>query len=152
MIRVLPAASTAAASSKSVGMPAVRRKSPPVPSGSRPNAASARTGRTAPSASSGRQRREKPLTTSLMVPSPPTATDAIGAGLERLARQPVGVVGRGRHHRLEGQVPAQANRRGRGQRRPVAPPCERGLTTTTVRSDMPRQYTQGGPRSAAAAP
>ena len=59
----------AASAVGSVGRPMVRRKSPPVPLGSRPSTASLLSG--VPSGV------KKPLTTSLSVPSPPQETTRV---------------------------------------------------------------------------
>src|SRR5712691_9008056 len=103
-------------------MPNVRTKSPPVPRGI--------TASSAPSVSA------RPLTTSLTVPSPPTATSSSA---------PPAAASRASSRRCSGcseksasppSPSAAARRASSGQPRPVAPPAEAGLTRKTVRGPL----------------
>ena len=121
--RVAPAARTAAAAAPA-GMPAVRRKSPPVPLGTRP--------RTAPGATGDPSVVRKPFTTSLRVPSPPTATTR--SQPPRSAARVSSVASRGAVvSRSSTSTPAAVRaRRSSGHALPVLPAQLAGLTTATV--------------------
>src|SRR5690242_19583390 len=116
--RVVVPRATSSAPSSECGMPKVRTKSPPVPRWT--------------TASSTSSTPAMPFTTSLTVPSPPTATirraPPIAASRASSARCS------GRSDRNASPVsPRSAARRAiSGQRFPVAPPSEAGLTRKAV--------------------
>ena len=95
-----------AAASASLGRDAsVRRKSPPVPNGISAKLASGVIGLPASS--------KKPLTTSLIVPSPPIATMRSAPALQRLAREPRRVARALRDARRRTGTRGRASRRSR---------------------------------------
>ena len=106
--------------------------------------------RTAGSRARARPRRSaaRPLTTSLTVPSPPSAHDQLAAVGGGRARQLDGVPRRLGEDgaRARGRARGRA-RRGRGQRRPAAPFCAAGLTITYARavSAWPSRAPRGWP-------
>src|SRR5579884_1841047 len=120
----------AAAAKVSRGTPSVLMKSPPVPAGTMPNAAA---GATAASPS------KNPLTTSLMVPSPPTATTRSApprkASRVSLVASPADCVKRSSKVPYASWMVARSS----GQRRSVLPPADCGLMTSTV-PGMARLY------------
>ena len=114
---------------KSPISPTVRRRSPPVPRGRMPSAAPARTAR---GASPGRGSSKNPLTTSLMVPSPPTATTS--SAPSRSARRASSAACMGRSVNAWACSPTAPRTAAwiSSKCRPVAPFAERGLTMTNA--------------------
>src|SRR5579859_7288097 len=119
IVRVFPPSATRTASSSFDGMPNVRTKSPPVPRGV--------------IASSARSAPASPFATSLIVPSPPTATSssAPSATAERASSRRCS--GFSEKSASPFRPNAAARRASSGHRRPVAPLAEAGLTRKTVR-------------------
>src|SRR5689334_23498073 len=117
MVRLAPSRATAIASSSLRGIPYVRTKSQPVPRGI-----------TARSAS----RPASPWTTSLTVPSPPTATTRLAPLSTARAASSPSWPGLSESSAAPLRPSCAARWARSGQRRPTAPPSAAGLTRKTV--------------------
>src|SRR5690242_16182867 len=117
MVRLAPSRATAIASSSLRGIPYVRTKSQPVPRGI-----------TASSAS----RPASPWTTSLTVPSPPTATTSLAPSSTARAASSPSCPARSERTASPVSPRVAARSASPGQRRPTDPPSAAGLTRKTI--------------------
>ena len=129
-VTVMPTASDRAASSGKPGHPSERRRSPPVPCGMQPKSTSGSTTRPAPA---------RPSTTSLAVPSPPTATTMrsppLAASRAMSVASPLRVV----KTAWKSPCDARTARAIRSKWRPVRPPPLAGFTMRKGRREGSRR-------------
>src|ERR1044071_2248079 len=117
--RTRPDTATRTAASSFVGIPYVRTKSTPVPRG--------RTASSVPVPTS-------PEATSLTVPSPPTATTSAAPSSAARRARSRSCSGRSEKSTSPARPSSDARCASSGQRRPVVPPADAGLTRKTVRA------------------